>query len=206
MKRKNGIVFAMAGLLALSMPIMGQAEENYNIWIDEAEVKNEGHDLTVEVKTDGKSTDGLLEIFYDAAMLKVEETDVVWSSDVEMSSINVVDDGVLKMAYLSEEAIESGVLATIKFTTNENDINKDSIVLEGDVHDGNGNTLRVGEKVSKPAEETSPLEETQKPLANEKDAVSTGDGNRPGLWVTLCTIALGIMTGIVVKKRKHRRG
>lgn len=204
MKRRKYMAVVMAGLFALAMPITGYAEEKSNVWIEEAE--SEGQVLSVDVKTDGKTTDGLLVISYDTAVLQVEEEDVVWADEVEMYSVNITEDGTLKVAYLSENTIETDRLATIKFTMNEENVSLDMITIEGEVYDSDGNPLTVGKKETETDGGKKPLEENEKQTESSEKAVETGDIRRTGLWTFAFLTASGIASGIVLNKRKHGRG
>ena len=216
MKRKKCMAVLMAGIFALAVPVIGQAEDNYNVWIDESELKRENDCLNVEIKTDGKSTDGLLVISYDKTVLQVDAEDVVWAETVEMNSANVVEEGTLKIAYLAEDAIEEGVLATIKFTTNEKSVNN-VISLEGDVHDENEQGLKAGvvkattdskEPEQQGPENTKPAEgkPAEKESTDKSQNIDTGDRNRPGLWAVAGAASFGLAGGIILQKRKHGRG
>ena len=213
MKSKKYVAAITAGLLALAMPVTGTAKDNYNVWIDEAELKSNAQEINVEIKTDGKSTDGLLVINYDASVLQVEEEDIIWSDDVEMYSANIIQEGTLKMAYLSENAIEDDVIATIMFTTSGNSAIADAIDLSGDVHDGEGNILNVGKKVEKPSEEEKPSENEQPSSGETEDAelpenneegVETGDGAEAFSYIVSCGICAAIF-GITLKYRMKGR-
>lgn len=211
MRRKNYMAVVMAGLLSLAMPITGVAKEDYNVWISETDLESEGTDLNVEIKTDGKSTDGLLVLSYDASMLYVDEADVVWVDDVEMYSVNVVEEGTLKIAYLAEDAIDEGTLATIKFTASGNTIAPDMFELNGDVHDAEGNTLTVGIKSADTPGETKPTEDnkdnTDKTGSTEadKESVETGDEAPLLMYMIIGVGGLLVSGEMLRRKMKHRR-
>lgn len=208
MRRKNCMAVVMAALLSFAMPITGVAKEDYNVWISETDLESEGTDLNVEIKTDGKSTDGLLVLSYDASMLYVDEADVVWADDVEMYSVNVVEEGTLKIAYLAEDAIDEGTLATIKFTASGNTITPDMFGVNGDVHDADGNTLTVGIKSTDTPGETNPTEDNKDNTGStetNKESVETGD-EAPLLMYMIIGVGGLLMSGEMLRRKmKHRR-
>ena len=213
MKRRKYMTVVMAGLLALSIPITGTAEENYNVWVDKTDLKSENNELNIEIKTDGKSTDGLLVITYDSVVLEIEEADVVWADSVEMNSVNVVEEGTLKIAYLSEDDIEKGVLATIKFTVDGEYGPETLLKLDGDIHDAEGNLLDIGVKETKQDDnqpggdgpEDKPEDDTKGTADSEKETVGTGDETKPFLYMIsggVSVLAAAVTMSLIKKRRR----
>lgn len=217
MKKRKYMTALMAGMLALSFPITGTAKEDYNVWLDKTDLKSVNNELNIEVKTDGKSTDGLLVITYDSVVLQVEEADVVWADSVERYSVNLVEEGTLKMAYLSEDDIEKGVLATIKFTVDGEYGSETLLELEGDIHDAEGNLLDIGVKETnqdedQPSEdeagdgsEDGPEDDTKGTADSEKETVGTGDVARPLFYMISggVSILVAAVTMSLIKKRRR---
>ena len=190
MKVKAYIAMILMGTLTLLMSLNGYAQENLNIWAVAEEVEQEADEITLEIKTDGRSTDGLLVVTYDASALNVEETDVVWADEVAMSSVNAEEAGTLKMAYVAEEPIEKGTLATIRFEVIDGTVVSENMLLEGEAHDAEGNLLLVG---MADAENLPTTEESEKDDTGEDDksagasdeATNTGDPAQTWLYLMI---------------------
>lgn len=203
MKRRKYIALVMAGMLALAVPSTGYADENYNVWIEEADVEYNEAEWKVKVMTDGKSSDGLLEISYNTSLLSVEEEDVHLSENVDMSSVNITEAGKLKIAYLAEDTVEKGMLAEIPFTVIGKNVTIDALGLTGEVYDPEGKEMNVGivrkETDSQKPESPGMDEEETTDVVQNTD---TGDSRHVELWLMTMAVALGITGGIVIKKIK----
>jgi len=228
-KLKSHIAATIIGLLTMSLPLNGYAGDELNIWAETEDIEMESNEISVEIQTDGKSTDGLLVVTYDAAALKVDETDVVWSDAVEMSSVNVVEDGILKIAYLAEKPIDKGNLATINFEVLNVSASAESLRIDGEVHDAEGNTLLVGmAKEEEIPEEDQSGEDSSKddqvivdtpqenvpsqdsttggvetPDSSSNEATYTGDEAMPLVYLVMGSIAAAA-AGLLLKLRNRR--
>ena len=118
MKKRIMRAVVLAGVLAMTMPFTVFAQNANNVWINETDIEYGEGEWKVEIKSDGKTTDGLLVLTYDEEVLSVEETDVFLADDVEMYSVNAERPGLLKIAYLSDDTVDEGTLAEIVFTAN----------------------------------------------------------------------------------------
>lgn len=83
-----------------------------DVW-EEAELTKEG-ELVLSVETNGKATDGMVEIQYDKDAMSVSEKDITIAEDVDMYSLNLEDENV-KLAYLSAKAMGKGTVVTVNF-------------------------------------------------------------------------------------------
>lgn len=140
-------------------------------------------DYRVSICTNGKATDGVVEITYDSAVLSCEESDVVISDSVDLYSVNVAD-GVVKISYLSEKPIEEGAsgyvqFAYVVFHVADEYVNKDVSVkkVELAANDANGKAVTTGLIVyDEPTPDTEASTENQGSTGSTESAGSTNQG------------------------------
>ena len=117
----------------------------------------------VSVHTNGKATDGVVEISYDANALSCVESDLEISEDIDMYSVNV-EDGVIKISYLSEEAIPAGTLFTVFFDVANEYVNKVvSATIACVANDASGAALTTGELVIQQNQQVQEARQEQVP-------------------------------------------
>lgn len=106
---------AVLAAVLLSLVFTTTAADSLDIWIDSKENTVSGSELMVPVLTNGSATDGLITLTYDPAILSLEEADVIQGNSVEMYSVNVLEEGTIKISYLCPKASKTEVLFTLKF-------------------------------------------------------------------------------------------
>ena len=98
-------------------------------------------DYTVSIQTNGKATDGVSEITFDANALTCTEADIVISENVDMSSVNI-EAGSVKISYIADEPMAAGTFVTVNFKVASDYTGKEVSVSAVTVaHDANGNLL-----------------------------------------------------------------
>lgn len=146
----------VAVLLSVMMSMTAfAATVDEDVYIDLKKNTVNGTELVVTIETNGSTTDGLLTVNYDSSVVSCTEDSVVFGDGVDMYSANVVEDGVLKIAYLAGEAIPKGEFIDVNFTFKSSDTaaDKAGIKLSGEAFDANGGELEVGEiKPSEPSD------------------------------------------------------
>lgn len=136
------------------------AAENPDVWDTQKRVDDT---LKVSVETNGKATDGMTTILYDAKAFTVKEADVKVSDSVDVYSVNVEEESV-KIAYVAKDAMEKGVFITVDFGVTESYAEKEvSVEVETVAHDADGKTLVDGEAPAEPETEKPETEQPEKP-------------------------------------------
>ena len=176
------VTFLTTGLLAL-MCCATVVSAKTNPDVSYTEKRSADTTYKVSVMTNGKATNGVIEIAYDAEVLACEETDVVVSSKVDLYSVNV-EDGVVKISYSAENSLPAGTFSTVSFDVAEAYADeKVSAEVSCVSYDKKGNELTTGPKVEdkRPGNNgnTGDYEddENQKP-DNGKE--NTGNNKKPG--------------------------
>ena len=109
--KKIAMLFTVL-LLGMSVSVPVYAEADSDVWCETA-VGTE-NDLAVSIETNGKATDGVIALSYDAAVVTCTEEDIQMADSVDMYSVNVVD-GSVRISFLAEKAPKAGTLAEITF-------------------------------------------------------------------------------------------
>lgn len=136
---------------------------------------------TISVATNGKATDGVTEITFDAEVFSATEENVVISENVDLYSVNVTEDSV-KISYLSEKAIAAGQLMLVQLDVKEAYLDKTvSATVTCLANDANGNALKAGLNAEVPKPEPDDdddddyvVEETETTVSTE----ATGSTNK----------------------------
>ena len=101
----------------------------------------------VSIHTDGKATDGTVEISYDENALTCVESKMEVHSGIDMYSVNV-ENGVVRISYLSEKVIPAGHLFTLFFDVSDEYVNKEvSTTVVCTANDATGAALTTAELV-----------------------------------------------------------
>lgn len=120
---KKSITLFMTGLLVVMMcPMSVFAKPNPDVYYTSK--RNDNTTFTVSIETNGKATDGISEISFDADVLSCDEKNVVLSEDIDMYSVNVTE-GKVKVSYISEEPVKAGKLMTVTFEVSEDYADKE---------------------------------------------------------------------------------
>ena len=209
--------------LALLLPLTASATGDYHVWIDTGQLTPENGSLQVTIYSDGTTADGLLELSYDTSVLTCDPTTIIAADGVDMYSANTPEAGLLKIAYLADEAITEGVLFTVPFTLEGTAVSAESLSVKGDVHNEKGEALTVGLKASPedipiPPSEDLPEEDinnnenadknenpnTDKNTnANGTVSVNTGDHSFLVLWIAAAAVALPGFTAVLSLRRRR---
>lgn len=171
---KKLLATMMTVLFCAMMPMSALAATVDNdVWIDAKSGTVNGSQLVVSVETNGKATDGLLKITYDSSAVSCTEESVVFDESVEMYSVNAEEEGVLKISYLSGDAIPAGGFVDVNFTVASEDISAEDagVKLSGEANTADGSSLTVGMK--------GEASDDNKPGGNEPGDNKPGD-NKPG--------------------------
>lgn len=169
------VTFLTTGLLAL-MCCASIVSAKTNPDVSHTEKRSADATYTVSVMTNGKATNGITEITYNADALVCDETDVVISAEVDLYSVNV-EEGVVRISYIAEKAIPAGTFITVSFDVTEAYAEeKVSATVSCVSYDAKGNELTTGPKV----EDKSPANsgnsnnheenENQQPVEDKENA------------------------------------
>ena len=146
---KKFVTLLSTGLLVLMLSTTTVlAAGNPDVYYTEKRSTDETY--KVSVMTNGKTTDGVIEITYNADELVCEEADVVVSTKVDLYSVNV-EDGTVKISYIAEKAIPAGNLVTVSFDVTEQYLEQEvTAEVSGVSYDAKGKELSIGERVETP--------------------------------------------------------
>lgn len=160
-------------LLCLMLTMNVFAKTSNDVWMQTELINNNGTELVVSVESNGKTTDGLLTITYNPEVLTCTEDDVQFASSVDMHSVNLTDEGTIKIAYLAEQPVAEGTFITVNFAVNS-EYSEGDVQLEGEAFDKDGTALTVGGFEEEPSEESTEesTEVTTEPT-NSSAAAST---------------------------------
>lgn len=115
MKKLVAMMTIALAVTSTGLPV--SAAEEKSVWINTGEAVLENDQLKVSVQSNGEVTDGLLELKYDADVLSITESEIAVNENVAMHSVNVENETV-KIAFLSEDAMEEGAFVTLNFNLN----------------------------------------------------------------------------------------
>ncbi|MFQ9510681.1 MAG: hypothetical protein ACLRZ7_07195 [Lachnospiraceae bacterium] len=141
-------------LLCLMLTMNVFAKTSNDVWMETELINNNGTELVVSVESNGKTTDGLLTITYNPEVLTCTEEDVQFSSSVDMHSVNLTDEGTIKVAYLAEQPVAEGTFITVNFAV-KSEYSEGDVQLEGEAFDKDGTALTVGGFEEEPSEEST---------------------------------------------------
>ena len=140
------VTFLTTGLLAL-LCCTSIVSAKTNPEVSYAGERKADTTYTVSVMTNGKASNGITEISFDSEALVCEEADIVVSKKVDVYSVNI-EDGVVKIAYVSENALPAGTFITVSFDVTEAYADKEvSAEVSAVSYDIKGNELTTGPKV-----------------------------------------------------------
>lgn len=169
---KKFVTLLMTGLMMMMCTVNVFAQtymEAGLIDVGYAVARTSKETYTISVATNGKATDGVTEITFDAAVFTAKEENVVVSENVDLYSVNVTEDSV-KISYLAEKAIAKGQLMLIQLNVNEAYLDKTvSATVTCVANDANGNALKTGlnEQVPQPEPDDDVEEETETTVSTE---------------------------------------
>lgn len=115
MKKLVAMMTIALAVTSAGFPV--SAAEEKSVWINTGEAVLENDQLKVSVQSNGEVTDGLLELKYDADVLSITESEIAVNENVAMYSVNVENETV-KIAFLSEDAMEEGAFLILNFNLN----------------------------------------------------------------------------------------
>lgn len=115
MKKLVAMMTIALAVTSTGLPV--SAAEEKSVWINTGEAVLENDQLKISVQSNGEVTDGLLELKYDADVLSITESEIAMNENVAMYSVNVENETV-KIAFLSEDAMEEGAFVTLNFNLN----------------------------------------------------------------------------------------
>ena len=236
MKKVAGLMAFLVLSLMMTVTAMAAPETDPDIVL---EAEQNGSVVVADIITNGKATDGVLEITYDASVLsakRAEETaqadadEVIYHVDiadvVDMYSVHVFVDesgtetGVIKISWLSQEAIPEGTYITVQFQakTTADDLAESVTGFTGEAYSGQvveGESLQVGMRSEETTEpETKPQDkpedkpgQSSKPENNQGQAGGspTGDESNPMLWITVMMAAVLVCGGLIVFRVRNAR-
>lgn len=171
MKRIQSVI---AGLLfSMLFSVRAFAATENDIWAELNRAENSTVVLSVE--SNGKVTDGLIEIQFESDKVTLLENSVIVSDSVDMYSLNAYQN-VLRIAFVSEEGI-NGVLFEIPFE--ETSANGESWVFSGSVHGKDGEELTCALAVNDHAHQnpTTPGNNSDHTNPGNSDTDQTNQGN-----------------------------
>ena len=116
------MVMCTANVFAATFLEAGVADVAYEV------TRTSEETYTISVLTNGKATDGVTEITFDAEVFTFTEAEesLVLSSDVDLYSVNVTE-GSVKISYLSDVAIAKGQIMQVQLSVNEAYLEEDLI-------------------------------------------------------------------------------
>lgn len=199
------------------------SDPQLDVWIDKEKISIQ--DSMLEIESNGTTADGLIVLTYDPLQIKFTDEDVRSGSGIEMYSAHVVEEGILKIAYLAEETIPEGILFTISFDAETEVISDVVTSLEGEIHDINGDILQIG--ILSPEEDQTEDESdaNDDSSANDSSAnnsegnggsnssvsgkvnksnLSTGDSNSVLFYFILCISAAAVIVILILKRRSRQ--
>ena len=142
---KKIITMLAVGAVSVICSTTAYAATNPDVYYTES--LNNETSYTVSVETNGKATDGLTEITYDSTVLNCEEDDIVISDNVDISSVNV-ENGVIKVAYVSEDAIEEGAIFSVTFDVAEGKADDVAVNVTSVANAADGSALSTGKEAT----------------------------------------------------------
>lgn len=139
------ITMLAVGAVSVICSTTAYAATNPDVYYTES--LNNETSYTVSVETNGKATDGLTEITYDSTVLNCEEDDIIISDNVDISSVNV-ENGVIKVAYVSEDAIEEGAIFSVTFDVAEGKADDVAVNVTSVANAADGSALSTGKEAT----------------------------------------------------------
>lgn len=195
MKKLVAMMTIALAVTSAGFPV--SAAEEKSVWINTSEAVLENDQLKVSVQSNGEVTDGLLELKYDADVLSITESEIAMNENVAMYSVNVENETV-KIAFLSEDAMEEGAFVTLNFNLNSETTLEDakkalenltgtnykedgSVIPESEVgiiSSANDNGTDGGDKEDPSKPDEGDKDDTSKPGTGDKE--DKDDTSKPG--------------------------
>ncbi len=195
MKKLVAMMTIALAVTSAGFPV--SAAEEKSVWINTSEAVLENDQLKVSVQSNGEVTDGLLELKYDADVLSITESEIAMNENVAMYSVNVENETV-KIAFLSEDAMEEGAFVTLNFILNSETTLEDakkalenltgtnykedgSVIPESEVgiiSSANDNGTDGGDKEDPSKPDEGDKDDTSKPGTGDKE--DKDDTSKPG--------------------------
>lgn len=155
---KKFVTFLTTGLLTVALSTTVFADTNSDVWYTGSRENDTTYNVSIE--TSGKTADGYIEIEFDKDVLSCEANDVVFVDAVDMESVNV-EDGCVRISYLSEKAMPEGSIFTVSFEVDEAYADKEvSVTVSSVTHNEAGDVVTSG-NVAQTEAETEETEETE---------------------------------------------
>lgn len=143
---KKIVTLFMTGLLLMMCTASVFAAENPSVAYHCVRRSTTNYAVAISSEN-GKVTDGVTEIKYDAKALTISEEDITVSEDVDLYSVNVAD-GVVKISYIAEEGIAKGAFITMVFEVTDAYVNESvEVTVDCTAHDASGAALSTGKLV-----------------------------------------------------------
>lgn len=134
---------------------------------------------TISVRTNGKATDGVVEINFNSAAFTASENNVKVLKNVDLYAVNATE-GSVKISYLSDTAISAGTFIEVQLMVKEAYYSDETIsaTVKCVANDANGKSLRTGyngyvsfddeETETETTVSTESAGSTEKPVSTEK--------------------------------------
>ncbi len=167
---KKFVTFLTTGLLTVALSTTVFADTNSDVWYTGSRENDTTYNVSIE--TSGKTADGYIEIEFDKDVLSCEANDVVFVDAVDMESVNV-EDGCVRISYLSEKAMPEGSIFTVSFEVDEAYADKEvSVTVSSVTHNEAGDVVTSG-NVAQTEAETEETEETETEETEETETEET---------------------------------
>lgn len=139
---KKIVTLLTTGLLTGMLSTLAFAETKPDVWHTDSRETDTKYSVSIE--SNGKATDGVIEMKYDKAALTCEEDSVAFAEFVDMHAINI-EEGCVKISYLSAEAIPEGKFISVSFDVKEAYADKDvTVAVTSVAHNEAGEALVTG--------------------------------------------------------------
>lgn len=158
---KKIVTLLTTGLLTGMLSTLAFAETKPDVWHTDSRETDTKYSVSIE--SNGKATDGVIEMKYDKAALTCEEDSVAFAEFVDMHAINI-EEGCVKISYLSAEAIPEGKFISVSFDVKEAYADKNvTVAVTSVAHNEAGEALITGvyQKQEDAEEKESETEETE---------------------------------------------
>lgn len=166
---KKFVTFLTTGLLTVMLSTTVFADTASDVWYTDNRESETTYSVVLE--TSGKTADGLIEIKFDKDALSCKEGDIEVADDVDMHAVNV-EDGSVKISYLSEKSVPAGSMIEVTFAVSEEYADKEvSVTVTSVTHNEAGDVVVSG-AIDKP-EEPEETEETEETETEETETEET---------------------------------
>lgn len=195
---KKLFVAMMLLCLTLTTHVQVNAQSEEDVYVS---YTRNGLELVVEIMSNGNAVDGLSQITYDPAYLTYVDSEK--AECVDMSAVNDMESGLIKVDYIADEGME-GVVYSFHFQINEEYKDDEiSFDVEQSVHDENGNELSsengtvivsAGDKDNQPDPDPEDKPDGETP--------PTGDNTNTTALFAVLGVSGVLIAAYVIRKRK----